>query len=114
MPGRLIAAFLAATFATSCAAAPPGGQQRTVEVDGLTRTYMQVVPPACASPAARCALVFGFHGGGIRGVSGAQFDQQSKLSAAATQRGFILVLSHGIGRATVAPVPVEALTALFA
>ncbi len=93
---RAAALAVSLVTATSCAAAPApvNSQQRWVAVGGLTRTWLQVVPPACATATANCPLVFGFHGGGIRGVSGAQFDQQSKLSAAAAQRGFILVLPN--------------------
>ena len=46
--------------------------------------------------------------------SGSALVDQMRADKKNSARGFILVLSHGIGRATVAPVPVEALTSLFA
>jgi polyhydroxybutyrate depolymerase len=86
--------------AASCAAARPVelGTVRSVIVDGTKRTYSEVLPPQCRHAAARCPLVFGFHGGGLPGVSGAQFDRQAKLSAAAMERRFILILPDALGR----------------
>jgi polyhydroxybutyrate depolymerase len=81
---------------TSCASAQtPGTQQRSVQVDGMKRTYIQVVPDICKAANARCAVVFGFHGGGLPGVSGAQFDKQTGLGNAALERGFIAIMPDG-------------------
>lgn len=93
----LRAAFLAVTLtvASSCVSAQDMAAKRSVEVDGLTRTWLQVVPPACATPTANCAIVFGFHGGGLPGVSGAQFDRQTGLGQAAMTRGFIAIMPDG-------------------
>jgi polyhydroxybutyrate depolymerase len=90
----LAAAML--TLTTSCASAQtPGAEDRSVSVDGLERTYTQVVPAACKAAAANCAVVFGFHGGGVPGVSGKQFDRQTGLGNAALERGFIAIMPDG-------------------
>ncbi len=91
----LTAAALVASFALAqlgWAQAVPGGERRSLQSGGLTRSYLQVVPAACQSAKARCAVVFGFHGGGIPGVSGAQFNRQTGLGAAALERGFIAIM----------------------
>lgn len=92
-------ASVPATIA-SCARAQPiaNGIKRTLTVDGQERTFTQVVPPACRGLRAACALVFGFHGGGLPGVSGAQFDRQTGFSAAAARRRFILLLPDALDR----------------
>jgi polyhydroxybutyrate depolymerase len=84
----------------ACAAAKPvvNGTARSIIVDGRARTFVQVVPPACRTPRASCALVFGFHGGGLPGVSGTQFDRQTGLATAAIRRGFILILPDALDR----------------
>jgi polyhydroxybutyrate depolymerase len=96
----MVALALAASSMASCAVAKPvaNGSQRSIVVDGRARTFVEVVPPACKRPRASCALVFGFHGGGLRGVSGAQFDRQTGLSSAAARRGFILILPDALNR----------------
>jgi polyhydroxybutyrate depolymerase len=89
------ATFLGAT--TACSATNPMAERldkRAVKVGQLERTYFQFVPSQCRQKAANCPLVFGFHGGGVKGVSGVQFNQQSGLSAAATARGFIVILPN--------------------
>jgi polyhydroxybutyrate depolymerase len=73
---------------------PQSGDQRSLQLDGLKRTYLQIVPAHCKAASANCPLVFGFHGGGLPGVSGAQFDQESGMSKAASARGFILILPN--------------------
>jgi polyhydroxybutyrate depolymerase len=88
-------ALVASSITASCASAKTlvtAGERRSVQIDGLIRTYTQIVPEACLSQATKCAIVFGFHGGGIKGVSGAQFDKSTGMSTAAQKRGFILIL----------------------
>ena len=97
----LTAAALVASFALAqlgSAQAVPGGVQRSLQSGGLTRSYLQVVPAACKRATARCAVVFGFHGGGVPGVSGAQFDRQTGLGKAALERGFIAIMPDGRAR----------------
>ncbi len=86
---RALILALSLAGASSCASAEG---KRSIQVDGLTRTYLQIVPPACATPSAKCPIVFGFHGGGLPGVSGAQFDRQTGLGQAAIGRGFIAIM----------------------
>jgi polyhydroxybutyrate depolymerase len=93
---RSVLATLALTLTTSCAAAQtPGAEDRAVQVGELERTYTQVVPAACKAKNANCAVVFGFHGGGVPGVSGKQFDRQTGLGNAALERGFIAIMPDG-------------------
>jgi polyhydroxybutyrate depolymerase len=85
------------TMTTACAAASPSPlEARSLKVGGVERTYAQVVPDACRRANANCALVFGFHGGGLPGVSGKQFDKQTGLGSAAMERGFIAIMPDAL------------------
>jgi polyhydroxybutyrate depolymerase len=98
---RSLVLVSALTLTASCASAqapPLGTIQKSVQAGGLTRTYIQVVPDACKTATANCPLVFGFHGGGVPGVSGAQFDKQTGLSAVAQERSFIAIMPNARSR----------------
>jgi polyhydroxybutyrate depolymerase len=73
------------------------GESRSLSVDGVPRTYRQVVPFECGRPSDNCPLVLGFHGGGIPGVSGNQFAQQTGMVEAAIRLGVILILPNAHG-----------------
>lgn len=93
---------VAALALTSCSAPatvplPRGGDERLLTVDGLTRSYTIVVPSQCRMQGALCPLVFGFHGGGVRGVSGNQFARQTGLANYAAPRGFIFIAPNAHG-----------------
>jgi polyhydroxybutyrate depolymerase len=96
-------AFAATALAlTSCTAPaavqlPNGGEERLLSVDGLERSYTIVLPPQCRMRNARCPLVFGFHGGSVRGVSGNQFARQTGLADYAMSRGFIFIAPNANG-----------------
>lgn len=85
---------LSLMIASSCAATE-GPNRQSIQVGGQTRTWLQIVPPTCVAARARCPIVFGFHGGGLPGVSGAQFDKQTNLGKAAIDRGFIAIMPDG-------------------
>lgn len=70
----------------------PGTIERTVNVDGVARTYRVHVPGGLAGPA---PLVVMLHGGG---GSGAQVEQQTGLTATADQEGFMVAYPDGSGR----------------
>jgi polyhydroxybutyrate depolymerase len=100
---KLSARFATAALAlTSCSAPaavplPRGGEEQMLMVDGLERTYTLIAPAQCRRRDARCPLVFGFHGGGMRGVSGNQFSVQTGLADYAAPRGFIFIAPNAHG-----------------
>lgn len=73
--------------------APASGTvERTVNVDGVTRTYRVHVPGGLAD---RAPLVVVLHGGG---GNGAQVEQQTGFSTTADQQGFLVAYPNGSGR----------------
>ena len=95
---RLWAICGLATWLT-LAVAPAGAQAleaRTLEVAGTNRSYNIYVSPACRLPRARCPLVFGFHGGGLRAVSGRQLAQSGDFITAAARRNVVMVFPDAI------------------
>jgi polyhydroxybutyrate depolymerase len=70
----------------------PETVERTVNVDGVTRTYRIHEPAGLADHA---PLVVVLHGGG---GNGAQVEQQTRFTATADQHGFVVAYPDGTGR----------------
>ncbi len=81
----------AARAADACADTRPGVNHITV-ISGGQQQRIDLVLPASFSRAKRVPLVIGLH---PSGGSGATFDQDTGLSAAATARGFAVMLPDG-------------------
>ena len=73
---------------------PSGDHARTVEVEGMRRTYLVHVPPRY-DPATPTPVVLAFHGGGANADSMVAF---SGLNEKADDAGFIAVYPAGSGR----------------
>ncbi len=88
-----IAALLAASAA---AAQTPAWQPRAIAHDGATRTWQEIVPPACADRRARCPVLIALHGGG--GTSnGAQFAGGTGLAQAGAARNYVVLAPDALG-----------------
>jgi polyhydroxybutyrate depolymerase len=97
--GRLTGALLfVATPLSSCSATQAAElEARSIEVGGLKRSYSVYASPACTLETAACAVVLGFHGGGMRGVSGKQLARSGDFVKAAQGRDVILVFPDAVG-----------------
>lgn len=84
------AAVLLAVAAHTAIAQPVVRESRTVEVDGVEREFLLLVPAVL--PAAPLALVFNFHGSGS--TSDAQV-ANSDFERSVAENGFIAVLPQG-------------------
>ena len=95
---RAIRTLVAMIALVSCSAGAqqPAWQQRSLVHGGATRIWNEIVPPACASPRARCPLLVALHGGGGR-ANGAQFAAGTGLAAAGAARGYIVVAPDALG-----------------
>ena len=71
-----------------------GDHDRSLTVDGLTRTYIAHVPPR-VSEGRPLPLVLAFHGGG---GNGSGFKAYAGLDALADREGFVVVYPDGSGR----------------
>jgi polyhydroxybutyrate depolymerase len=80
----------------SAGAQPPNWQPHSLVHGGATRTWNEIVPPACADRQARCPLVVALHGGGGR-TNGAQFAGGTGLAAAGAARGYIVLAPDALG-----------------
>jgi len=88
----LIAAVWSAALALP-AAADRATQAYTLEVGGLTRSYLLRVPPAL--PAGPVPLVLVFHGGG---GTGAGTERLTRFSELADREGILVAYPEGVGR----------------
>lgn len=75
------------------AAADRATQAHTIEVGGLSRTYLLHVPPAL--PAGPVPLVLVFHGGGGNGVG---TERLTRFSELADREGLLVAYLEGVGR----------------
>ncbi|WP_294088807.1 hypothetical protein [Sphingomonas sp.] len=89
-------ALAGALMLAAAPATAQGLEARTLPVAGTTRSYMLYVSPACRLPRARCPLVLGFHGGGLRAVSGRQLAQSGDFVAAAARRDVVMAFPDAI------------------
>jgi polyhydroxybutyrate depolymerase len=90
----LVALALAALLATSAArAAERPTVARSIEVAGVTRSYLLRVPAALGPGPAPLVLVF--HGGGGNGPG---TEQLTRFSALADREGFLVAYPEGLGR----------------
>lgn len=88
---------LAVAALSSCAATTsPDLEAHSIEVAGAKRGYSMYVSEACRYESAACPVVFGLHGGGIRGVSGEQFARSGDFVRAAQDRDVILVFPDAV------------------
>jgi polyhydroxybutyrate depolymerase len=91
---RLPLALLAGLVAASTAA---GAERplaaRTLEIDGVTRSYYLHVPPAL--PAAPAPLVLVFHGGGGNGPG---TERLTRFTPLADREGFLVAFPEGLGK----------------
>lgn len=88
----LIAAACSAPAVPS-AAADRGTTAHTIEVGGLTRTYLLHLPPAL--PAGPAPLVLVFHGGGGNGPG---TERLTRFSELADREGVLVAYPEGVGR----------------
>ncbi|HEV2817876.1 MAG TPA: PHB depolymerase family esterase [Allosphingosinicella sp.] len=94
---RLIRWAAAALTAAGCAnAQPPAWQAHSLVHDGATRTWHEIVPPACAVREARCPVVVALHGGGGM-MNGARFADSTGLSAEGARRGYVVLAPDALG-----------------
>jgi polyhydroxybutyrate depolymerase len=100
MPSGLIrsvhVALLTLVAASGSACAEPAFQSRSLPRDGETRTWSEIIPPACTAVSARCPLVVALHGGGGR-TGGAQFASGTGLADEAAARSYILLAPDALG-----------------
>lgn len=91
---------IAAAALAACgpvAAQPPAWQPHSLaHGGGATRTWQEIVPPACAAVTARCPVLIALHGGG-GGMNGAQFASGTGLAAAGAARGYIVLAPDALG-----------------
>ena len=78
------------------AAQSPAWQPRALAHDGATRTWQEIVPPACANRQARCPVLIALHGGGGT-AGGAQFADRTGLAAAGAARGYVVLAPDALG-----------------
>jgi len=88
-----LALALAWLLAASVAAAEPAPVGRTLQVDGVTRTYFLHVPAVLSRDSIPLVLVF--HGGGGNGPG---TERLTKFSALADREGFLVAYPEGLGR----------------
>jgi len=91
MPWLIAAAWSVASGLP--AAADGATQAHTIEVGGLTRTYLMHVPPSL--PAGGAPLVLVFHGGGGDGPG---TERLTRFSELADREGLLVAYPEGIGR----------------
>src|SRR5258706_9575506 len=94
--GREMVWLLAAAWSVAVvlpAAADRATQIPTIEVGGLTRTYLLHVPPSL--PAGPVPLVLVFHGGGGNGIGPERLTRFSEL---ADREGLLVAYPGGVGR----------------
>ena len=86
------------SVASGCAAGAqqPAWQPRNLVHGGSTRTWNEIVPPACTNMRARCPVLVALHGGGGR-ANGAQFAAGTGLAAAGAARGYIVLAPDALG-----------------
>lgn len=90
LPLALLAGLVAASTATG-AERPLAA--RTLEIDGVTRSYYLHVPPAL--PAAPAPLVLVFHGGGGNGPG---TERLTRFTPLADREGFLVAFPEGLGK----------------
>lgn len=90
---KFLAIFLM-LVAGEAAALRPGDHSRSLEVDGVDRSYLVHVPPQYG-PTTAMPVVLAFHGGGANAENMVVF---SGLNEKADQAGFIVVYPEGSGR----------------
>ncbi len=91
-------ALLGATL-TACTQNPANAEplkSATIRAGETERTYSFYIAPACAKANAECPILLGFHGGGVPGVSGKQFERSGDWVAAAKGRDVIMVFPDAI------------------
>lgn len=66
---------------------------KSLNVDGISRTYILNLPPGYYNDAAQRSLVIGLHGGG---GSGSQFEEHYGFTKKADKAGFIVVYPDGV------------------
>ena len=91
MPWLIAAAWIVASGLP--AAADGATHAHTIEVGGLTRTYLMHVPPS--RPAGGAPLVLVFHGGGGDGPG---TERLTRFSELADREGLLVAYPEGIGR----------------
>ncbi|HKC05523.1 MAG TPA: PHB depolymerase family esterase [Methylomirabilota bacterium] len=94
--GRAMVWLLAAAWSVAVvlpAAADRATQIHTIEVGGLTRTYLLHVPPSL--PAGPVPLVLVFHGGGGNGIG---TERLTRFSELADREGLLVAYPEGVGR----------------
>jgi polyhydroxybutyrate depolymerase len=94
--GRAMVWLIAAAWSVALpppAVADRATQAHTIEVGGLTRTYLLHVPPTL--PAGGAPLVLVFHGGGGNGPG---TERLTRFSELADREGLLVAYPEGIGR----------------
>ena len=94
--GRALVGLIAAAWSVALAlpaAADRATQAHTLEVGGVTRSYLLHVPPAL--PAGSAPLVLVFHGGGGTGTG---VERLTRFSELADREGVLVAYPDGIGR----------------
>jgi|SRR6185503_2762998 polyhydroxybutyrate depolymerase len=94
--GRALVGLIAAAWSVALAlpaAADRATQAHTLEVGGVTRSYLLHVPPAL--PAGPAPLVLVFHGGGGTGTG---VERLTRFSELADREGVLVAYPDGIGR----------------
>jgi polyhydroxybutyrate depolymerase len=94
--GRAMVWLVAAAWSVAAvlpAAADRATQTHTIEVGGLTRTYLLHVPPG--PPAGPVPLVLVFHGGGGSGLGTERLTRFSELG---DREGVLVAYPEGVGR----------------
>lgn len=98
---RMLMVIFTATALTACAqtsAKAAGLETGKIKVGGAERTYSIYIAPSCVKATADCPILLGFHGGGVRGVSGKQFEKFGDWVTAAQRRKVILVFPDALNR----------------
>jgi polyhydroxybutyrate depolymerase len=95
---RILVLFLVLLVAPACGARAqaPAWQAHSLVHGGSTRTWHEIVPPACAARTARCPLLVALHGGGGM-MNGAQFATGTGLAETGAARNYVVLAPDALG-----------------